>query len=94
MYLSRIWSFLKREDCSRSISLAYTLPLSGRLKGKGNVLTFENVGRRINNDEFVDLVAGASVSTSIEWSATLGPLIRPVLALRNTVTFAVTHIVA
>lgn len=68
---------------------------AGRLKGKkkGNVLTFENVGRRINNDEFVGLVAGSWVGTTIEQSAILGPLIREVLASGKTVTFAVKHVV-
>lgn len=68
--------------------------VAGKLKGKkgGNLLTFENVGRRINNSEFVELVAGSWVGTSIEQSAILGPLIREVLASGKTVTFAVKHI--
>ena len=69
---------------------------AGRLKGTkgGNLLTFENVGRRINNSEFVGLVSGSWVGTSIEQSAILGPLIREVLASGKTVTFAVKHVVA
>ena len=69
---------------------------AGRLKGKkkGNVLTFENVGRHINNDDFVGLVAGAWIGTSIEQSAILGPLIREVLAKGKTITFARKHVVA
>lgn len=69
---------------------------AGRLKGKkkGNVLTFENVGRRINNDDFVGLVAGAWVGTSIEQSAILEQLIREVLASGKTITFAIKHVVA
>ena len=68
---------------------------AGRLKGPqgGNVLTFANVGRRINNSEFVSLVSGSWVGTSIEQSAILGPLIREVLASGKTVTFAIKHIV-
>jgi hypothetical protein len=68
---------------------------AGRLKGSkgGNVLTYENVGRRINNSEFVGLVSGSWVGTSIEQSAILGPLIRQVLASGKTVTFAIKHVV-
>ena len=68
---------------------------AGRLKGPngGKVLTFENVGRRINNSEFVTLVSGAWVGTSIEQSAILGPLIREVLASGKTVTLAIKQIV-
>jgi len=68
---------------------------AGRLKGSkgGNVLTFHNVGRRINNSEFVGLVSGSWVCTSIEQSAILGPLIREVLASGKTVTFAIKHVV-
>jgi hypothetical protein len=68
--------------------------VAGRLKGTkgGNLLTFDNVGRRINNTEFVSLVANSWVGTSIEQSAILGPLIREVLASGKTVTFAVKHI--
>ena len=66
---------------------------AGRLKGPkgGNVLTFQNVGRRINNSEFVNLISGSWVGTSIEQSAILGPLIREVLASGKTVTFAIKH---
>lgn len=68
---------------------------AGKLKGSkgGNVLTYENVGRRINNSEFVGLVAGSWVGTSIEQSANLGPLIREVLASGKTVTLAIEHVV-
>lgn len=66
---------------------------AGKLKGPqgGNVLTYENVGRRINNSEFVGLVAGSWVGTSIEQSGVLGALIREVLASGKTVTFAIKH---
>ncbi|MBT3358823.1 MAG: hypothetical protein HN403_04260 [Rhodospirillales bacterium] len=68
---------------------------AGRLKGPkgGNVLSFQNVGRRINNTEFVNLVSGSWVGTSIEQSAILGPLIREILASGKTVTFAIKHAV-
>jgi len=69
---------------------------AGKLKGPngGNVLTYENVGRRINNSEFVGLVAGSWVGTSIEQSAILGPLIRNVLESGKTVTLAIKQNVA
>lgn len=67
---------------------------AGKLKGSrgGNVLTFRNVGRRINNSEFVGLVTGSWVGTSIEQTAILVPLIRQVLASGKTVTFAMKHV--
>ena len=66
---------------------------AGRLKGSkgGSLLTFQNVGRRINNTEFVGLVSGSWVGTSIEQSAILRQLIRDVLASGKTVTFAIKH---
>jgi hypothetical protein len=69
------------------------LDKEGRLKGSrdGNVLTFSNVGRRINNSEFVNLISGSWVGTSIEQSAILGKLIRDVLSTGKTVTFAIKH---
>jgi len=67
---------------------------AGRLKGAkgGSLLTFQNVGRRINNSEFVGLVSGSWVGTSIEQSAILGQLMRDVLASGKTVTFAIKHV--
>ena len=66
---------------------------AGRLKGPrgGGVLTFQNVGRRINNSEFVNLVAGSWVGTSVEQSNIFGELIREVLASGKTVTLAIRH---
>lgn len=66
---------------------------AGRFTGKrgGKVLTYENVGRRINNSEFVTLVAGSWVGTSIEQSVVLGDLIRTVLATGKTATIAIRH---
>ena len=66
---------------------------AGRFKGKrgGKVLTFENVGRRMNNSEFVMLVAGSWVGTTIEQSEALGDLIRTVLATGKTATIAIRH---
>jgi hypothetical protein len=67
------------------------LHASGRLKGpKGaNMLSFENVGRRINNSEFVGLIANSWVGTTIGQSAVLEQVIRAVLQSGKTVTFAV-----
>lgn len=67
------------------------LAASERLKGKrgGNVLTFSNVGRRMNGADFTTLVAGSWVGTTIGQSASLELLIRSVLESGRTVTFAV-----
>jgi hypothetical protein len=75
------------------IGLFKRLRSAGRLKGpkKGNRLSFENVGRRINNTEFVNLIASSWVGTSIEQSAILGKLVRQILAEGKTVTFAIKH---
>lgn len=66
---------------------------AGSFTGKrgGKALTYENVGRRINNSEFVPLVAGSWVGTSIEQSAVLGEVVRTVLATGKTVTIAIRH---
>ena len=66
---------------------------AGCFRGKrgGKVLTYKNVGRRINNSEFVMLVAGSWVGTSIEQSVALGNLIRNVLETGKTVTIAIRH---
>lgn len=76
------------------LELWKSVEAAGKLKGDkgGNLLTYENVGRRINNSEFVGLVAGSWVGTSIEQSELLGTLIRKVLASGKTVTFAVKHV--
>lgn len=67
------------------------LAAGSRLKGPqgGNILTYRNVGRRISNAEFVMLVGGAWVGTTIQQSAQLEPLIRSVLQTGRTVAFAV-----
>ena len=65
----------------------------GRFKGKhgGKVLSYGNVGRRISNWEFVKLVGGSWVGTSITQSEVLGELIRTVLATGKTATIAIRH---
>ena len=67
---------------------------SGQLKGPqgGNVLSFENVGRKLSNTEFVGLVANSWVGTTIPQSAELERVIRAVLETGRTVTFAVKHL--
>jgi hypothetical protein len=67
------------------------LATSERLKGPrgGNVLTYGNVGRRLNVSEFTTLVAGSWVGTTIGQSASLEALIRSVLESGRTITFAV-----
>ena len=66
---------------------------SGRLRGPkgGNLLTFENVGRRISNSEFVGLVGNSWVGTTIGQSAVLEDLIRAILESGRTVAFAIKH---
>ncbi len=66
---------------------------AGKFKGArgGRVLTYENVGRRINNSDFVSIVSGAWVGTSIEQSEVLGEFIREILSSGKTVTFAIKH---
>jgi hypothetical protein len=60
------------------------LAASDRLKGPagGNLLTYENVGRGVNNSDFVTLVGGAWIGTTIKQSASLETLIRRVLETR------------
>lgn len=67
---------------------------AGQFRGPrgGKVLTYQNVGRRINNTEFVSLVSGSWVGTSIEQSAFLRSVIRSVLESGKTVTFAIKHV--
>jgi hypothetical protein len=55
----------------------------------GRYASFANIGRKLNNSEFVPLVAGAWVGTTVPQSAALAPLIRRVLSENRTVTFAV-----
>ncbi|MER8646706.1 hypothetical protein [Mesorhizobium sp. M1252] len=67
------------------------LAASERLKGPrgGNLLTYSNVGRRLSGTEFVTLVAGSWVGTTITQSAALEAMIRSVIESGRTVTFAV-----
>ncbi|WP_419949132.1 hypothetical protein [Candidatus Palauibacter sp.] len=56
----------------------------------GKRLTFDNVGRWLNNTEFIHLVKGSWLGTSGTQSKPLGELVRDVLA-RRAVTVAVKH---
>lgn len=78
------------------LDLWKVLNASESLKGPmgGNVLSYENVGRRLNNSEFVMLVANSWVGTTIGQSAALEGVIRSVLESGKTVTFAVKRKVA
>jgi hypothetical protein len=78
------------------LDLWKSLHAGGRLKGPqgGNVLSFENVGRKLSNSEFVELVANSWVGTTIPQSAELAKVIRAVLETGRTVTFAVKHLPA
>jgi hypothetical protein len=73
------------------LGLWTVLAQSGRLKGPrgGNLLTYGNVGRRLSGPEFIMLVAGSWVGTTISQSASLEAMIRAVLESGRTVTFAV-----
>jgi hypothetical protein len=64
---------------------------SDRLKGPrgGNLLTGKNVGRRMNSPEFVMLVAGSWVGTTMKQSESLDALFKSILETGRTVTFAI-----
>jgi hypothetical protein len=76
------------------LGLWKTLHGSGRLKGLqgGHVLSFKNVGRKLSNSDFVELVANSWVGTTISQSVELAKVIRAVLETGRTVTFAVKHV--
>ena len=67
---------------------ALTGPLGGRR------LTYENVGRYLDNTGFVNLVAHAWVGTTAEQSAVLEEVIREVISSGRTVTIAVKTVTA
>ena len=58
----------------------------------GNVVSFGNVGRKLSNSQFIELVASSWVGTTIPQSAELAKVIRAVLESGRTVTFAVKHL--
>ena len=55
----------------------------------GRLLTFENVGRKLNNSEFVAMVANAWIGTTAPQSALLAEVIRSIIETGKTVTLAV-----
>lgn len=55
----------------------------------GKYATYENVGRKLNNSEFIPLVAGAWIGSTIPQSAFLSSLVREVLSKGRTVALAI-----
>jgi hypothetical protein len=55
----------------------------------GRLLTYENVGRKLTNAEFVMLVANAWIGTTVPQSVILEAVIRSVIETGKTVTLAV-----
>jgi hypothetical protein len=55
----------------------------------GRVLTYDNVGRKLTNTEFVTLVANAWVGTTVPQSEVLARVIEDVIQSGKTVTLAV-----
>jgi hypothetical protein len=58
----------------------------------GNVITYENVTRRLDNSEFSMLVAKAWVGTSAAQSSILADLIREIISSGKTLTLAIKHV--
>jgi hypothetical protein len=55
----------------------------------GRLVTFENVGRKLSESEFIPLVAGAWVGTGISQSSLLEQIVREVIESGKAVTLAV-----
>jgi hypothetical protein len=55
----------------------------------GRLITYDNVGRRLSNSEFIMLVANAWVGTTVPQSVVLERVIRSVMETGKTVTFAI-----
>lgn len=62
-----------------------------KMKGPrgGKIVTYNNIGRYIDNSAFVTLVADAWVGTTIDQSNVLAELVREVLISGRTLTFAI-----
>jgi hypothetical protein len=79
MYLPlELWRCLSRDPATEG-------PRGGR------VLSYDNVGRKLTNTEFVALVANAWVGTTIPQSSLLEKVIREVIETGKTITFAIKH---
>jgi hypothetical protein len=61
--------------------------IEGPFEGRG--VTFENVGRYLNNTSFADLVAGGWIGTTVPQTVILDPIIRDILEMGRTVTIVV-----
>lgn len=55
----------------------------------GRLVTFQNVGRKLSESEFIGLVAGAWVGTSVAQSQVLETIVREVLESGKAVTLAI-----
>jgi len=75
------------------LDLWHILNRSRRLKGPrgGNVVTFANVERTINNTQFIGLLSKSWVGTSAAQSDYLESLIKGVIETGKTITLAVQH---
>ena len=77
MYLPlNLWHALAADDCTKG-------------SRGGRLITFDNVGRWINNTDFLTLVSDAWIGTTIPQSRTLSRVIETVVSTGKTVTFAV-----
>ena len=59
----------------------------------GRLITYENVGRKMTNSEFITIVANAWIGTTVPQSVVLEKVIRSVIETGKTVTLAVKSVV-
>lgn len=57
--------------------------------GGGRVVSYSNVGRRLTNSEFITLISGAWVGTTVPQSSLLEKVVRSVLQTKSTLTLAI-----
>jgi hypothetical protein len=57
----------------------------------GRVISYDNVGRKLTNTEFIALVANSWVGTTVPQSSLLEKVIREVVGTGKTITFAIKH---
>jgi len=55
----------------------------------GRLITYENVGRKLSESEFIALTAGGWIGTNVEQSGVLETIVREVLSTGRSVTLAV-----